>query len=78
MAALNQASLYAATLCSANLTGANLSDADLSVTDLRYAQYTKSSRFVAATVWPEGFNPQAAGAIEVEWNKELLKWMPVD
>lgn len=54
MAILNQASFYGATLSSANLTGANLSDADLSVTDLRYAQYTKNSRFVAATVWPEG------------------------
>lgn len=78
MAILKQASFYGATLCSANLAGANLSHADLSVTDLRYAQYTKNSRFVAATVWPEGFDPKAAGAIEVEWNKELLKWIPVD
>lgn len=54
---LRQANLAKANLGQANLSGTNLKGADLSEADLNEAKYT------ADTIWPDGFNPDEAGAI---------------
>lgn len=69
---LSKADLMGANLCRANLKGVNLSEArlifsylmgadlsgaDLNNTDLREAKYDET------TVWPDGFDPIAAGAM---------------
>lgn len=59
-ATLSGASLRNATLRGAVLTGADLGGADLYGADLH------ESWFDDATIWPEGFDPIAAGAIHVE------------
>ena len=61
-------------MCRADLSGANLVGADLSETnlcgaDLRDANLIRvdltGARYDSRTVWPEGFDPRAAGAIKV-------------
>ena len=59
-AKLPDARLDLASLNNANLDGAELINATLHEADLRGATYT------AHTVWPDGFDPVAAGAILVE------------
>lgn len=69
---LSKADLMGANLCNANLSGtnlsearlifsylmgANLSKANLNNTDLREAKYDQK------TIWPDGFDPMAAGAL---------------
>ena len=69
---LSKADLMGANLCNANLSranlsearlifsylmGSNLSEANLNNTDLREAKYDQK------TIWPDGFDPVAAGAI---------------
>ena len=56
---LSGANLTGANLNVANLQGANLSGANLSGAFLGGATYND------ATVWPDGFNPTAAGAVKV-------------
>ena len=55
---LSSANLRSANLRSANLRSANLSSANLRSADLR------SARFDRLTVWPDGFDAAAAGAVE--------------
>ncbi|MCL4301923.1 MAG: pentapeptide repeat-containing protein [Anaerolineae bacterium] len=50
------ANLSGARLTWAILSGANLTDADLTGTNLNKAMYDKN------TIWPAGFDPEAAGA----------------
>lgn len=52
--------LYGARLTRANLSGANLSNVNLLAADVRDAIYNWR------TIWPDGFDPVAAGAILVE------------
>ncbi len=56
---LREVFLSDAILYRADLSRADLNDANLSRAILRGAMYTKN------TVWPEGFDPDAAGAIRV-------------
>ena len=72
---LTGANLTGADLRDADLRGSNLRDADLTGADLRYANLTRSNLRYAnlrgadlrgavandATVWPDGFDPTAAG-----------------
>ncbi len=60
---LSGANLYEASLIGAWLHGANLSGANLSGANLSGAKYTKNSVSIQATTWPDGFDPDAAGAI---------------
>lgn len=53
---LTGANLSGARLTWAILSGANLTDADLTGTNLNKAMYDKN------TIWPAGFDPEAAGA----------------
>ncbi len=53
---LQSANLQAANLQSANLHGANLQSANLQSANLQVATYDSNTR------WPDGFDPQAAGA----------------
>ena len=57
---LKGADLREADLREANLFGANLGRADLRVANLSDATYNTE------TMWPEGFDPVAAGAVLVE------------
>lgn len=56
---LSGADLWGANLTRASLSGASLSGANLIGADLSGAIYS------AQTTWPEGFNPQDAGAIKI-------------
>ena len=60
---LRSANLRSADLRSANLRSANLRSADLRSADLRFADLS-SARFDRLTVWPDGFDAAAAGAVE--------------
>lgn len=55
---LSGANLKGADLSAANLTGANLTGANLSGAKLVGAKYNQE------TIWPEGFNPKKARAIQ--------------
>lgn len=57
---LRSADLRGADLRGANLSDANLEGADMSGADLYATQYN------SGTKWPEGFDPEAAGAILVD------------
>ena len=59
------ADLRGADLRGANLTGAILWEADLTGAILQGANL-QGAYYVAETRWPEGFDPQAAGAVLVE------------
>ena len=59
---LSNASLGDANLTGAKLFGANLTGADLTAAKLAGTTYND------ATVWPQGFDPKAAGAIRSERN----------
>ncbi len=59
-AKLNGAKLYGAYLNRAWLTGADLRGANLYEANLSMVRYN------ARTMWPEGFDPVAAGAVLVE------------
>ena len=70
---LSKADLMGANLCRANLSGANLSGArlifsylmgaDLSGANLWEADL-KEAKYDQTTIWPDGFDPVAAGAIQ--------------
>ena len=62
---LSGADLRHADLSGADLSGADLSGADLSGADLSGADLHRS-RYDISTIWPEGFDPIAAGAELVE------------
>ncbi len=64
-AKLNGAKLYGAYLNRAWLTGADLRGADLQDIDLSGASLT-GAKYSANTKRPEGFDPDAAGAVLVE------------
>jgi uncharacterized protein YjbI with pentapeptide repeats len=66
VAYLSYASLMGADLSGADLSTAMLSEADLSNAILSKAKYTKNDKLFGATIWPEGFDPVAAGAICVD------------
>ena len=57
---LRDADLSYANLGGANLSGAILPGAKLESADLRGARYSLN------TTWPDGFDPQAAGAVLVD------------
>lgn len=59
------ANLTYARLNGVNLHGADLRGANLSMTNLDGADL-KRARYNDATQWPDGFNPEEAGAIRVE------------
>ena len=69
---LSKADLMGANLCRANLRGTNLSEArlifsylmgaDLSNANLSNADL-KEAKYDQTTIWPDGFDPAAAGAI---------------
>ena len=67
---LSGADLRWAYLRWADLNGANLSEADLYMADLRGADLRYANlhgaTYTANTKWPEGFDPEAAGAVLVE------------
>jgi uncharacterized protein YjbI with pentapeptide repeats len=63
---LFRANLSEANLSKAGLRGTDLSEADLTGADLTGAKYTKNSEGIRDTIWPEGFDPDAAGAIRVK------------
>ncbi len=62
--------LSSANLSEANLSGASLHWADLRGANLRWADLTgadlSDAKNNADTTWPEGFDPEAAGAVLVE------------
>jgi len=64
---LNGARLNRANLTGANFTGAKLYAADLSGADLTGADLTLTvgARYDDQTRWPDGFDPEAAGAVQV-------------
>ncbi len=68
---LSGANLTGVNMRSARLANANLTAAVLSDVNLDGATYSQDTR------WPTGFNPKAAGAIEVRWDDELRHWIPV-
>jgi len=59
--------LYSVDLTGANLTGANLTNAYMLLADLTGADLTGAdltgAKYDSATKWPEGFDPDQAGAI---------------
>jgi Pentapeptide repeats (8 copies) len=63
---LGSANLSGADLSGANLLGANLTEADLSDANLMDATLTGAmligTHYSRETTWPEGFDPEAAGA----------------
>jgi uncharacterized protein YjbI with pentapeptide repeats len=61
------ADLRTANLGRAHLQGANLVDATL-----------YGATYTTETVWPDDFDPKAAGAILVEWNTEKGNWVPAN
>ena len=61
---LNDAILVGADLIGADLSGADLSGANLIGADLRQAKYNH------ATIWPDGFDPKAADAVEIDEEAE--------
>jgi len=67
---LTGASLEKAPLTGANLTGANLTRASLEEANLTGANLTGANLtgafYDTVTKWPEGFNPQAAGAFDID------------
>jgi len=63
-AVLGKANLANADLKGADLTEASLRGADLSMADLTGATLT-GTRYDRNTIWPEGFDPVAAGAKNV-------------
>jgi len=66
---LSEANLTRADLSGANLVGADLSAANLCGADLRETDLIRAdlsgARYDGRTVWPEGFDPQSAGAVQV-------------
>ncbi len=63
---LSRARLGVADLSRANLSMANLSNAELTNANLSGAKYTKNHKLFKDTIWPEGFDPDAAGAILIK------------
>ena len=57
---LSEADLHGANLNVADLSLADLRNADISVADLRAAEYDGNTK------WPEGFDPEEAGAVKVD------------
>ncbi len=63
---LRWANLIKANLIGAELIGADLYGANLIGADLSRAKYTKNNADLPDTIWPEGFDPDAAGAILIK------------
>ena len=67
---LSSADLSKADLSGANLLGADLSEADLCGADLRRANLVgvdlHGATYDRFTVWPHGFDPRRAGAMDVD------------
>jgi hypothetical protein len=65
--------LRGAMLSEANLRGADLSEADLCGADLQGADLTGAdltgARYDSLTLWPEGLDPAAAGAVRVSHSR---------
>ena len=65
--ALQSVDLDGANLTLADLTGANLSNVNMDGADLSSATLTDAiltgATYTERTLWPSGFDPQAAGAI---------------
>lgn len=61
---LERADLEGAKLFGANLERANLEGAKLERAVFKYARYDSETR------WPNGFNPDAAGACRMDWESE--------
>ena len=72
-AMLSEANLRGADLSDANLAGADLSEADLCGADLQGADLTGAdltgARYDSLTLWPEGLDPAAAGAVCVSYSR---------
>jgi len=71
---LAEANLRDANFSRVNLQEANLTGADLRGTDLSEIKHNSHTKWTGAiysvhTQWPEGFDPQAAGALLVEENQ---------
>ena len=68
---LSHASLAWTNLCGSNLSAADLRGADLRGSDMSTAVVVGAILYEAkynnATRWPEGFNPEEAGAVLVEY-----------
>ena len=73
-AKLTGANLSKANLCEANLTSTNLQEANLSEANLTKANL-QFAKYDSLTQWPYGFEPKAAGAIEVQWDNQSQKWI---
>jgi uncharacterized protein YjbI with pentapeptide repeats len=64
---LSEAILENADLSEAIISGANLSGTKLEEADLNEARYTKE------TIWPDGYDPVAAGAVLTDGNDNLVE-----
>jgi uncharacterized protein YjbI with pentapeptide repeats len=64
-AELSNAGLMGANLAGADLDGASLGGADLSGATVGGASF-RGAHFASTTVWPEGFDPEAAGALSLD------------
>lgn len=76
---LRSANLNGAMMVGTNLQSADLYDAILSEADLRGAKLDNAklykARYSRKTIWPEGFDYKAAGAILVEWSEDKQDWV---
>ena len=73
---LKEANLTGANLQGANLQGANLALANLDGADLQGANL-QGARYTAEIIWPDGYSPEAFGAILVKLDFEKQEWVPV-
>ena len=68
---LSHASLAWTNLCGADLSGTDLRGADLRGSDMTTADISGAvlyeSKYNNATKWPDGFDPEAAGSVLVEY-----------
>lgn len=68
----------------AQLLGANLSNTMIKLADLRDAKYTKDHPDIPDTIFPENFNPEAAGMKQInniwryDWNRDAWFTSPVE
>jgi ABC-type multidrug transport system fused ATPase/permease subunit len=62
-ACLSGAHVSKANMVMACLSVADMKKADMSKVDMSRAKYTKNAKDIRDTIWPDGFDPVAAGAI---------------
>jgi uncharacterized protein YjbI with pentapeptide repeats len=81
---LSRANLSGADLSGADLSGANLSGADLSGADLsgakffeRHGDLSFRATYTSRTVWPDGFQPDAHGAMDVSHHHDSISHLRV-